>query len=63
MQKATAERPEAAGQADANEVLALADGIHPVDAGDILNDADAEARQTGRTLIAEVDRRPALRAR
>ncbi|MGB7922179.1 MAG: hypothetical protein WCF57_02920 [Pyrinomonadaceae bacterium] len=36
---------------------------HPVEKEDILNDAEARTRQTGRTLIPEVDRRPALRAR
>ena len=62
MQGATEQR-EVVRQAVASDPPALSCGSDPMETKDILNDAEARTRQTGRTLIAEVDRRPALRAR
>jgi len=47
----------------ADDLSALASSVDPVNAEDSFQDREAAARQTSRTFVSEVDRRPTLRAR
>jgi hypothetical protein len=63
MQRAMAEQAEVSGQLADGDLSGLACGAHAVETEGMLSHAEASTRQRGRTLMAEVDRRPTLRAR
>jgi hypothetical protein len=67
-QKRTSQRlaaqPEGVVKEDMTDDLsALASGVDEVSAEDSFQDREAAARQSSRTFVSEVDRRPTLRAR